>query len=380
MNHRIKDIELLRGIAVLFVLFEHTRFNLFGDTSETLLFIYTHFGFWSGVDLFFAISGFVIARDLIARFNRCDDNQAFFSVAIKFWIRRIWRLWPSAWLWLALLLLATVVFNKSGIFGTLKTALDGSLAGFFNYANFRVMLKYGREDIGPTSPYWSLSLEEQFYLLLPLAVFICRRWLSAVLIVLVVLQFFASRHQSLLLMMIRSDALLLGVLLAIWSKHENYFRVEPTFLKKRPWVRIVILAMLVAALAKIGSPQYQDFRCWVGVVALISIVLVWIASYDKDYLMPENPLKHVLLWVGSRSYALYLTHMPAYLMSRQIWYWIAPKDTIFDRTYNVQLALTAAVLVLVFSELNYRFIETPLRARGKKITDNLGKPQFQFQA
>src|SRR5580693_514770 len=115
MNHRIKDIELLRGIAVLFVLFEHTRFNLFGQPSEVLAFIYTHFGFWNGVDLFFAISGFVIARDLIPRLNRSDSRETFFAIAAKFWVRRAWRLWPTAWLWLALLLVATVAFKKSGI-------------------------------------------------------------------------------------------------------------------------------------------------------------------------------------------------------------------------------------------------------------------------
>lgn len=380
MNHRIKDIELLRGIAVLFVLFEHTRFNLFGQPSETLGFIYTHFGFWNGVDLFFAISGFVIARDLIPQLSRVTDRETFFSIATRFWIRRAWRLWPTAWLWLALLLLATVAFKKSGIFGTLHVNLEGSLAGLLNYMNFRVMLKFGHDELGPTTPYWSLSLEEQFYLLLPLAVFIFRRRLSVVLIALVVLQFFANRHHSLFLMLVRSDALLLGVLLAIWSKRDSYRRLEPAFMKEWKWTRFFVLLIFLAGLARVGSPQFQDFRFWVGVVALISIVLVWVASYDMDYLMPDGSLKRVLLWVGSRSYALYLTHMPAYLMSRQIWYWIAPTDTIFDNTYNVRLALTAAALVVVFSELNYRFIETPLRAHGKKIVDRMGKSRLQFQA
>lgn len=379
MNHRIKDIELLRGIAVLFVLFEHTRFNLIGQPREVLDYVYRHFGFWTGVDLFFAISGFVIARDLIPRLGQNQGRQNFFAVAAKFWIRRAWRLWPSAWLWLALLLLAAAVFRKSGIFGSLQANLDGSLAGILNYANFRLIFKFGQEELGPAFPYWSLSLEEQFYLLLPIVVFICRRWLSGVLILLVVLQFFMSRHQSLLLMATRSDALLLGVLLAIWSKHDSYRRLEPAFLKKRHWMRFALLAVLAGGLTVVGSEQHQEFRYWVGIVALLSVVLVWIGSYDADYLMPDNPLKSVLLWVGSRSYALYLTHMPAYLMSRQIWYWIAPMDTIFDQTYNVRLVYTAAVLVLAFSELNYRFIEVPLRARGKRIVDQMDKPRLQFQ-
>jgi peptidoglycan/LPS O-acetylase OafA/YrhL len=373
MNHRIKDIELLRGIAVIFVLVEHTRFNLFGQPNRLLEFLYTYFGGWTGVDLFFAISGFVIARDLIPRLNRSNGQQL--SVMQVFWVRRASRLWPSAWLWLALILVATVIFNKSGVFGSLKTNLDATLAGVFNYGNFRLQEVFGRSDYGSSFPYWSLSLEEQFYLLLPVVAIVFRRWLPWVLLMPVVLQLCANRHINLFLMTTRSDALLLGVLLAIWSGHGNYRRFEPVFLKNHLWLRWLVLALLAVGLGAMGSSRYENFRFWVGAVALLSIALVFIASYDKDYLMPDNPLKKIFLWFGSRSYALYLTHIPAYLATREIWFRIAPVDTIFDKTYNIRLALTAIVLVLIFSELNYRFVETPFRARGKKLAERISMRQ-----
>ncbi|WP_211462658.1 acyltransferase family protein [Collimonas silvisoli] len=377
MNHRIKDIELLRGIAVIFVLIEHTRFNLFGQPNRLLEFLYTYFGGWTGVDLFFAISGFVIARDLIPRLSR-SNGQAF-PVMLGFWVRRASRLWPSAWLWLLLILVATVAFNKSGVFGLLKTNLDATLAGVFNYGNFRLREIFGRSEYGASFPYWSLSLEEQFYLLLPFVAIIFRRWLPWVLVMAVLLQLSANRHISLLLMTTRSDALLLGVLLAMWSKKESYRRFEPVFLKNHLWLRWFFLAALVLGMGGIGSYRFQEFRYWIGVVALFSVALVFIASYDEDYLMPDNPLKKVFLWFGSRSYALYLTHIPAYLASREIWFRLAPVDTIFDRTYNIRLALTAIVLLLIFSELNYRFVETPFRARGKKFADRLSLRQDWWQ-
>lgn len=379
MSRRIQDIELLRGLAVLFVLFEHTRINLIGQPSQALDFIYTHVGCWTGVDLFFAISGFVIARDLLPRLQRSDGVAAFFITARNFWIRRAWRLWPSAWFWLALLLLATMICNRSGVFSSFSINLDGSLAGLLNYANFRMMLKFGREELGPTFPYWSLSLEEQFYVLLPLMVWFCRRWLVSVLLVLVLLQFFSSRHDSLLLMLTRSDALLLGVLLAIWSKHSSYRQYQPTWLQHRGWARYLVLLGLITGLAVIGSQQWQHVRLWVGIVALVAVVLVWVASYDRDYLMSDNAFKRALLWVGSRSYALYLTHIPAYLLSREIWYRITPVGTVFDVTYNVRLVITALLLVLLFSELNYRLIETPMRAYGKKMVDKMEQGSFRLQ-
>ncbi|SFC67530.1 acyltransferase [Collimonas sp. OK412] len=378
MNRRISDIQLLRGIAVLFVLVEHTQFNLFGEPNRLLTYIYPNFGGWTGVDLFFAISGFVIARDLIPRLARSDGRQ--FSTMLSFWVRRASRLWPSAWLWLALILVAVVGFNRSGAFGIVRTNLDATLAGVFNYGNFRLMATFGRSEYGASFPYWSLSLEEQFYLLLPFAVIIFRRWLPWVLLVPLFYQLYAHRHYDLFLMATRSDALMLGVLLAIWSQHPSYRWFEPVFLKSRRWLRWIVLLLLVLGLGAMGSYRFAEFRFWVGVVALISALLVFIGSYDQDYLMPDNPLKKVFLWLGSRSYALYLTHIPAYLASREIWFRIEPVNTVFAKNYNGRLALTAIVLVVIFSELNYRFVETPFRIRGKLLADRINLSPGWFQA
>ncbi|PRC93964.1 acyltransferase family protein [Solimicrobium silvestre] len=369
MNRRISDIQLLRGIAVIFVLVEHTQYNLFTQPSHLLELLYHYFGGWTGVDLFFAISGFVIARDLIPRLNRDDDRQ--FSTILSFWARRASRLWPSAWLWLMLILVATVSFNRSGAFGELKVNLDATLAGLFNYANFRVVETFGRSPYGASFPYWSLSLEEQFYLLLPLVAIVFRRWLPLALAIPLIYQFFSNRHFDLILMQTRSDAIILGVLLAIWSNHDSYRRLEPTFLKNHRWLRWIILTTLLFLLGAIGSYRFMEYRFWIGIVALISIVLVFIGSYDKDYLMPNNPLKDIFLWFGSRSYALYLTHIPAYFCSREIWCRVEPVNTIFDKTYDPRLALTAIALTLIFGELNYRFIETPFRAHGKRFADRI---------
>lgn len=382
MNRRIADIELLRGFAVFFVLFEHAYLNLLTQPSRSLAFLYANFGGWVGVDLFFVISGFVIARDLIPRLVGGDDKQSPLSTVISFWMRRASRLWPSAWLWLLLILLATVVFNKSGAFGVLQTNLDATLAGVFNYGNFRFISTFGRSEYGVSFPYWSLSLEEQFYLLLPIIVMIFRRrlpMLVSLLMLLVIVQFCMNRHFSPLLMATRSDGLLLGVLLAMWSNRDSYRRFEPTYLQQHRWLCFTLLTVFLIGLAAIGSSHFAGYRFTVGLVAIASVVLVFIASYDKNYLMPDGPLKHIFLWAGSRSYALYLTHIPVYLATREIWYRITPEGTVFGETYNVKLVLTAAILILMFSELNYRFVETPLRIRGKKIVVRLTQRKFLYQ-
>jgi peptidoglycan/LPS O-acetylase OafA/YrhL len=77
---------------------------------------------------------------------------------------------------------------------------------------------------------------------------------------------------------------------------------------------------------------------------------------------------------------LYLTHIPAYLASREIWFRIEPVNTVFAKNYNGRLALTAIVLVVIFSELNYRFVETPFRIRGKLLADRINLSPGWFQA
>lgn len=101
MSNRIADIEMLRGFAVLFVVIHHANGALFTWSSSAMSLFYSYFCGGVGVDLFFAISGFVIARDLIPRLRESQGSQVAIAITLAFWVRRAWRLWPSAWLWLA---------------------------------------------------------------------------------------------------------------------------------------------------------------------------------------------------------------------------------------------------------------------------------------
>ena len=209
-DKRIIDIELLRAMAVLGVLFHHLQDSLFA-ASVPLLHTITGFGqLWWGVDLFFAISGFVIARSLIPALQGCSTRQEYWQQTRNFWLRRAFRLLPSAWLWLALMLLGCLFLNHSGAFGTLHANVQATLAGVAQYANFRFAESFMRFEYGASFVYWSLSLEEQFYLLLPLLILVCRKRLVWVLLALVAVQLFTWR--SALLMSIRTDALALSLI------------------------------------------------------------------------------------------------------------------------------------------------------------------------
>ena len=364
---RIADIEVLRAIAVMFTIVEHLNVNIINWPNAAAQTLYDYFHFWSGVDLFFAISGFVIARSLLPTLARCGSAAEFVNATLAFWVRRAWRLLPSAWLWLCLILMASVTVNRSGIFGSFRTNFEGVVAAVLDVANFRVIETFPQIYYGASSSYWSLSLEEQFYLLFPAVIFLCGRHLPIVLAAGALAQLFLERH-SLVLMELRSDALMLGVLLAIWSRHPTYRLFEPVFLRHSAAARWSVLGLLFLGLAAVASETSHIASFRVGLVALISAALVLIASYDADYLMRDGRLKRMLLWIGSRSYAIYLIHLPVMFLAREVWFRL-DLTPVHGRGWI--LILSPILLTMVLAELNYRWVERPLRARGARLAGGL---------
>lgn len=367
-SKRIMDIELLRGIAVLGVLFHHLTGSLFTDPVPLLEKIHGWGQPWWGVDLFFAISGFVIARSLIPALQGCRTRQEYWQQTRNFWLRRAFRLLPSAWLWLALMLLACVLINRSGAFGTLHANLQATLAGVAQYANFRFADSFYNYEYGTSFVYWSLSLEEQFYLLFPLLILLCRKHLVWALLALVAVQLLTLRTP--ILMVVRTDALALGILLAMWSARPDYVRCEPTFLR-RPWAGVSFLVLMALALSVMATDRFTFTHYRIGAIAVLGAVLVWVASYDRDYLLPRGLLKNLMVWVGSRSYGIYLIHIPAYSLVRELIFRLQAAGLPSPGGHPILTILIAGGLIALLSELNYRFVEMPMRNRGASLVQRL---------
>ncbi|CAI8927858.1 MULTISPECIES: acyltransferase family protein [Pseudomonas] len=366
---RIMDIEVLRAVAVLGVLFHHLQGSLFTDPVPLLERVHAWAQPWWGVDLFFAISGFVIARSLIPALRGCSNRQEYWEQTRNFWLRRAFRLLPSAWLWLALMLLACVFLNRSGAFGTWSANVQATLAGVLQYANFRFADAFFHYEYGSSFVYWSLALEEQFYLLFPLVIMLCRKYLVWALLALVAVQLFTVRTP--LLMVIRTDALALGVLLAMWSVQPGYRRWEPVFLR-RPWAGVFALIGLGALLSFMATDRFTFAGYRIGSIAVLSAVLVWIASYDRNYLLPAGGLQRLMAWIGSRSYGIYLIHIPAYQLVRELIFRLQGAGLPSPAGHPIMTLLIAGGLIVLLSELNYRLIEMPMRNRGATLVKRLG--------
>jgi len=282
---------------------------------------------------------------------------------------------PSAWLWLGIVLVASVAFNRSNAFGSWHANVMATLAGLFSVANFRLAQTMFHSEYGASFVYWSLSLEEQFYLLFPLLAFFFRRWLPWLIAVLALSQLFVIRTPW--LMMLRTDALALGVLLAMAEQRGWLLRWEPRFLARRPVMQMLLVAAAFTGMAICCRDSLSLWRYRVGIIAVLAAFLVWLASYPAGYLPPHGPLRRLLAWIGARSYAIYLIHVPAFFFMREVCTRLLASGGIGQWPSAWLLVPTTLVLVMLLADANYRLVETPLRRFGAGIASRFERRRMQ---
>ncbi len=367
------EIEVLRAIAILLTVFSHWIYPLLPSLGAIGRSVHASTAMWTGVDLFFCISGFVIADSLLRQRIDRPGLHAWREVAAPFWIRRAFRLLPSAWLWIALSLVVWAITHGEGLAGTLASQGGDALSALLNVANLWYIHCSPRQACGELGIYWSLSLEEQFYLLLPVLLFVVpnRRALVAVLAALAIAQVIVSRPNGFLedgsaWWFLRTDAILFGVLIAFWRRTPGFAASAPTWLNST-WLRLAVIGALLVALATVASQRYLG-GYGTGAAAVISAALVWIASHDAGYLMRDGALRRAAEWIGARSYAIYLIHLTSLELSTGIFRAIAGQPlSKASPVYAAAMLATTAVLTAIAAELNFRYIETPLRERGRRI-------------
>jgi peptidoglycan/LPS O-acetylase OafA/YrhL len=363
----IEDIEVLRAFAVAFVVVHHVNGNFFVPEGRFLAGFYAHFGGWVGVDLFFAISGFVIARGLLPAMRSAVSAAAAFHVARRFWIRRAFRLLPAAWAWLAIILLLSAVFNRSGVFGGVVANLHATLAGILQYANLRFASTFGTAEYGASFVYWSLSLEWQFYALLPLLAYVLRGYLAWA-IGLAILVLFA-RERWLYGMAFRCDAIGWGVLIALAAQSPAWSRFV-TVVRRFPRSAAAGVLGGLGLLGLLGSAHTQGWGARIGMIALVSAVMTAIAAANADGFRAlfRARAADVAAWLGSRSYAVYLCHVPAIMLLREIGARLGIELCAWPLA---SLGVLVGVIALG-AELSYRLIEHPWRMRGLEFTSRAG--------
>jgi peptidoglycan/LPS O-acetylase OafA/YrhL len=143
----------------------------------------TSIGLWTGVDVFLCISGFVITKSFGAAIRSAAEagRRAWFAETIRFLVRRAFRLLPASLFWILAVYLVSHFFNRSGAFGSPASNLQDAAAIVLSVANFyfSACSTGAITGCGPNGIYWTVSLEQQFYMLFP-ALILLRNWMIVI--------------------------------------------------------------------------------------------------------------------------------------------------------------------------------------------------------
>ena len=336
MTKYFRAIDGLRAIAVLLVLFYHAGFD------------FARGGF-VGVDVFFVISGFLITGIII---GQIENNRWSFS---SFYLRRIARLIPA----LLVVILGTLIAgyiilppDDLARLGqvSLYTAVSGS--------NFFFWLESGYFDqSASTKPLlhtWSLGVEEQFYLVWPLLVALLakiggRKAVAGGLAILGVLSLVAALAFSnkasdavFYLMPFRIHQFALGGLIALLLSVQDQSRRTPLGL-------IAVVGLF--ALANLVSGETSAYWLSAALPALAAAVLIW---SSETAMMRSLIGSAPLVWLGERSYAIYLVHWPLMVL------WPMASD--YDLSSLDGVAAIAGSVFL--GALLHHTVEKPLRFKS----------------
>lgn len=363
---RIPELDGLRGLAILSVLFWHYGHyyapapGSIGAWLPPLLRLA-----WSGVDLFFVLSGFLIGGILIA--NRKARN--YWRV---FYVRRACRIFPLYFVVLAAFVLATATITPQPSNWLLKQEPP-----FWNYPlflqNFGMAYynSFGSDFLGPT---WSLAVEEQFYLVLPFVVLLVRPvalpWVLGGLICLAPmlrLHWLTADHflSSYVLMPCRADALLLGVLCAWAVQQPDVAR----WLESRRSLLFAAFGTLLAGSVALAA-QYQLFyHPMMMLIGFTWLALMYATALLLAVSSKETPLKRilrvpVLRKLGDIAFGVYLLHVPIVDLLHLWIYDAVPK---IETPAQFGVTLAAFALTIFVAQASFVVFEKPIIGFGHRF-------------
>lgn len=345
-NHwRVPALDGLRAVAVLVVVCCHlpSQYRLAGGNT--------------GVDLFFVLSGFLITSILL---NEWRDSG---RISIPhFYLRRAFRLFPAAF---SVLLFATLAAPWVQPSAELKEAGGDALAVLFYVFNWRLvdLFETGRGVFHNhmLSHYWSLSVEEQFYLIWPALLLLLLRlrapkaamlaFFSAGIIVPAVARAVLWKHGASLELYFRSDlrvdGLLWGSALA-WLAHHKMLPDGQEVRRYGGLVGFTALLVFLYFSQFDALTNGASYRYGFSMIGLVSTLMIASAIIAPDSFFSACLSLKWLRYIGKISYGVYLWHIPVIILSGHV------------ATSNVTMRpWIASALTLGIAALSFRYFETP---------------------
>lgn len=329
-NFMRSDIQFLRGFAVLVVVLFHANFKFVG-------------GGYLGVDIFFVISGFLITG-IINR--QLTDNTFSFK---EFYFRRAKRLLPAAYCTFLVTAIFSVFILSSQELVDFSRQLIGGITFTANMVLWRQGTYFGVEsDLKPLLHIWSLSIEEQYYFILPAALYCTPK-----------------KHRCKLIIFALIFSGLFCMLLQVYNPAGAFY-----LFPARAWelcigslgVFLVNNNKIIVIARKLFFPiaGLVGLLCFIpiggihpGVDSLlvsVGTLLIILANYQAPF---NNFFGKIFIWLGDISYSLYLIHWPIFSLLANLWV-----DDMHPPLYIRVFCLGVSILL---GYLQYRWIENPTR-------------------
>ncbi|GAA3655888.1 acyltransferase family protein [Microbacterium marinilacus] len=340
------EIQALRAVAVMMVVLYHLWPNRLP-------------GGYAGVDVFFVISGYLITAHLLREVERTG------GVALaSFWARRARRLLPASLLVVVVSAIATLLFVPRTFWSDFFRHMGGAIFYVENWllAGDAVDYLAAESNASPVQHYWSLSAEEQFYLIWPLLI-VAALWIAR--------RSGAQRRAiAWVLATVTLGSLVMSIVMTSVLPSAAYF-ITPT----RAWEFGIggLLALVPAA----ASPTLRATAAWVGAAGIVATAFL----YDGQTPFPGwHALLPVLataavIWAGTTSARGSLAHLARlrpvqYLgdisYSLYLWHWppIVVLPYVLGRDMTFWELCGVLALTIVLADLTKRFVEDPVRSAG----------------
>jgi peptidoglycan/LPS O-acetylase OafA/YrhL len=343
--HHIPALDGLRGIAILLVIVHHQLVPL------------PLTGGFLGVDLFFVLSGFLITSLLLKEFSTTK------SISLtRFYARRVLRLAPALLLYLIATLLVIYFLHPEEFRGQLKLVVYAATY----LTNWRLALGWDY-SLDATAIIWSLSIEEQFYLLWPpvlIAILYTKIKHQYIAMALIALIAGVALHRVALWSVgaelnrmyygtdTRADSLFAGCLTAFISQFQLPVRLQAA-LHMMALFSLGALAYLVATSSFNGPFLY---RGGYTLVAVATGSVIWSVANSPGSWIANVLAWSPLRWFGKISYGLYL------------WHWLLLRDLSFYRWAGEWETPLRLALAIGISAVSFYFIETPFNSLKEKFS------------
>jgi peptidoglycan/LPS O-acetylase OafA/YrhL len=355
------ELDGLRFFAFLLVFVHHT--SLFSHFP--VLSILNTNG-WIGVDIFFALSAFLFTKLLTTEYEKTG------SISFrKFYMRRIFRIWPIYYLFVGFSI-AVYFFLHDGI---ISSEIWARMVGLLTFTDNIMAVSSGYSPIQSTQHLWTIGYEEQFYIFIPIIIYLMVRATSKIKLFSVFMVFilfngirviFISRdapHPAIWVLPITHfEAIVMGIIIGFGGMD---------FIVKwiKPWIIGIIGIFFFTLLIILPEPSDNSYWLILTYSSIgISTSLILLSVLNSITL--KKVLSHeILVFLGKRSYGLYVYHVFSVSLVRSI---LPPVSNVLLK--DLVLFMCSLALTILVSIISYTIIEKPFLQLKKKFEVIVSRP------